>query len=882
MYIYFDTNGTIKEVINDESIRRGSSDYNKIYCYLEGNPDIDDIWYLQKNPDGTLTNEVSFVDNVVTKAIPYDSHRDMKYFQDFEEYQFYVFTLSSSYLSQNGLVVATIRVAENNTLWALGELTFNVQENVIKDDNGITQSQYDYLLLAYASRTLNATTGQDLDTLIEQKVETNVGEKAEQLEDAFEQFKEETTEDIDNRLNAQDEQIRDLGQLQPNGTATSSVILAKTSADGIWVATDNGHWYYWNGTQYVDGGVYQANINVDYNMSTSSINPVINEVIGNEFLQTKNYLKNYFDDNFIYYGLVVVEGSNRYVTKELPVINIKKNEVIHISFSNVTNYNSSSYICLVRFYDENDTLLEQTSILYNNYSNFAYTSHQDSSYCKILLAPAPDGALATGKAYYYGINIWKNDLTFNLNENIKYAPFDNFKQEYDSFINKYRPYNIRLKSSSYVNPVYLIDNHIFSCEKVNLVSNGIVTEGIEILCVPPIKNAWIYAKASRSFGTDFISRITITMDDNTTSAVRTFTSGETISIYIPENAVQIVFTFPICWSYDTILEENQEVEITDIDVWYEDGVKETIGKGDIVYKGYEKINLGLNEYHCKTTNIDKKTFAEWQEIIGDTSSITNNCQSMAIYNDYVFNFSALNDVYILSLTDSSYEYHANFPNSAHCNSAQFINVFYDENDDYPLLLISNCEINNNIDYNTLSVVRVIENNGTFTFTLVKTITFKDNSFKWGGSIVFDEAHNRFISMTNKNGAYNVFVNNPNIFLTFEAPNSWIDGVDETIENGELLFEIPHLVLQGFAIENNQLIFGAQIYNTDNYWKNKANFTGSSVFIMNMNGELKNILKVNRVEVEGVYVYKNELYCQSHLSISTNVNDECLWVDKYTF
>lgn len=151
MYIYFDKNRTIKEVINDESIRKGSSDYNKIYCYLEGNPDIDDIWYLQKNPDGTLTNEVSFVDNIVTKSIPYDSKRDMKYFQDFEEYKFYVFTLSSSYLSQNGLVVATIRVAENNTLWALGELTFNVQANIVNSDNDITQSQYDYLLLTISS-----------------------------------------------------------------------------------------------------------------------------------------------------------------------------------------------------------------------------------------------------------------------------------------------------------------------------------------------------------------------------------------------------------------------------------------------------------------------------------------------------------------------------------------------------------------------------------------------------------------------------------------------------------------------------------------------------------------------------------------------------------
>lgn len=238
MYIYFDTNGTIKEVINDESIRRGSSDYNKIYCYLEGNPDIDDIWYLQKNPDGTLTNEVSFVDNIVTKAIPYDAKRDMKYFQDFEEYQFYVFTLSSSYLSQNGLVVATIRVAENNTLWALGELTFNVQANVINSDNDITQSQYDYLLLAYASRTLNEQTANDLYNTIEQLVIANIG-------------------------------------VTPSVFDTSANILALTSNQGVAVATDTGYIYHWNGENSIyenTGLLYVGDINGYAKVDGSNVN----------------------------------------------------------------------------------------------------------------------------------------------------------------------------------------------------------------------------------------------------------------------------------------------------------------------------------------------------------------------------------------------------------------------------------------------------------------------------------------------------------------------------------------------------------------------------------------------------------------------------------
>ena len=51
---------------------------------------------------------------------------------------------------------------------------------------------------------------------------------------------------------------RNLFSLKPSGTDTSSNILSYTSNKGIYVATNNGHWYYWNGTQYVDGGQFQA------------------------------------------------------------------------------------------------------------------------------------------------------------------------------------------------------------------------------------------------------------------------------------------------------------------------------------------------------------------------------------------------------------------------------------------------------------------------------------------------------------------------------------------------------------------------------------------------------------------------------------------------
>ena len=240
MYIYFDTNGTIKEIVNDKSIRNGSNEANKIYCYLEGEPEIDDIWYLQKLPSGELSNEVSFKNSTITKAIPYDAKRDMKYFKDFEQYKFYVFTLNTFLTSQKGLNIATIRVSVDNTMWALGELTFNVQENVINVDNGITQSQYDYLLLAYASRTLNEQVGRNLNDLIDDKIEAKLG---------------------------------DLASGSPKVFDTEYNIEHMQDDEGIAVATDTGDIWVWNDTQeeYVNTNYkYIADVSLFYTKTESN------------------------------------------------------------------------------------------------------------------------------------------------------------------------------------------------------------------------------------------------------------------------------------------------------------------------------------------------------------------------------------------------------------------------------------------------------------------------------------------------------------------------------------------------------------------------------------------------------------------------------------
>jgi len=144
MFIYFDRNGVLQEVINDKSARLGDLNANEIYVYVD-EVELDDIWLTLKRPDGTLSVEKSFIANKVVREIPYDPKRDMKFFKDYKEYEFYKFTISDE-ITIEGVYQATIRMTYEDTLSALGVLVFKAETGVIKSDQNITQAQYDYLI----------------------------------------------------------------------------------------------------------------------------------------------------------------------------------------------------------------------------------------------------------------------------------------------------------------------------------------------------------------------------------------------------------------------------------------------------------------------------------------------------------------------------------------------------------------------------------------------------------------------------------------------------------------------------------------------------------------------------------------------------------------
>lgn len=150
MYVYFDKNGVLQEIVNDKAIRAADLNADMIYIYVEDDIDVDDIFCTIKKTDGTYTTEKSIVDNVVTKEIPYNKNRDMKYFKDYTKYKFYVYTFDEQVYT--GLNYMTIRIFVNDSIYAQGIVTFNVEDSIVKSDYNITQSQYDYLLLNFASK----------------------------------------------------------------------------------------------------------------------------------------------------------------------------------------------------------------------------------------------------------------------------------------------------------------------------------------------------------------------------------------------------------------------------------------------------------------------------------------------------------------------------------------------------------------------------------------------------------------------------------------------------------------------------------------------------------------------------------------------------------
>lgn len=96
---------------------------------------------------------------------------------------------------------------------------------------------------------------------------------------------------IDNTVeDAVEDKIDDLVGGEPKVVDTAAHILAYTENKGICLGSDTGHYYYWNGTGYVDGGVYLSNYGLYYATFTDSdISSFDSEYISGGSITTPTY-----------------------------------------------------------------------------------------------------------------------------------------------------------------------------------------------------------------------------------------------------------------------------------------------------------------------------------------------------------------------------------------------------------------------------------------------------------------------------------------------------------------------------------------------------------------------------------------------------------------
>lgn len=257
----------------------------------------------------------------------------------------------------------------------------------------------------------------------------------------------------------------------------------------------------------------------------------------------------------------------------------------------------------------------------------------------------------------------------------------------------------------------------------------------------------------------------------------------------------------------------------------------------------------------------------------DCGSLTQWNQSMAVYKNTAFLFldtkaeAAANAGYsfvVIDLTTKEIIFRGETPTrNCHNNNAQFLNVFYETGDNYPLLLLSRGDYPDSPDAGKCYVVRITELDNVFKLSIVKTISCTIEQAKYNGSWVTDNRGNLFL-YTLTLGTWEMPETEGNKFtiIRFDMFNP-LDPTDLIISVDDLkgLSILDYCIFQGGDSFEGKLLFPIGKYTKIN-GKNAIS-KGNIIAIINpFTGVVEGTIPSDYLENEGISVYGNKVFVSS--------------------
>lgn len=689
--------------------------------------------------------------------------------------------------------------------------TVNHQNEVINDFIDQFNALHDYVYDYFENLNVQAEIDNKLDEMYANG----------QLDLLFSKYVNDYVDATNLKIDTLEEKVNALNDLSPEVVSSTS---AMTDQSKIYLNTSDGYWYYYNGTQFVQGGLYNSDA------TSSAIKWYLNDVASDG-----NNLHNPFTS--VMGSLATADGaysssSTYWVTDYIPIDQAKMVVVGNYWRVGTLLYNND----LVNFYKvvffDEDKVRNGAITTVSPYIQLNATNHPeyaDIRYMRIQFAVS-----TIPYENRYEVKLSPCDATDNSNATGGQLTASKYTAIYNDGIATGTIESSRLANNLYIDNKYnMIKNGINPFNVTDFgygtieTANGATTYNTsrlntcKIIRIPggtsiKLDNQWMMLAFAYSENGAYSGR---------------FVANWTDAVYFPADTyARLIFKNDSLSTLTTVNEIKSLISNTSI----------TRDTGNFVYSG-NKVEL---EFKYSAVNTGLPTFGQDGASYDDNYITFNNS---GYYKVYTMNGDLLK-------TSTALDQVATY--APHANSVCFGNERYEESDKYPLLYV-NAYNNTTLPLGACYVYRLLDN---MTTTLEQQIIIDFTSEPiWAGDGESVRPYGNFIVDTDNSKLYAyVMIDSLNVtrFFKFNLPK---------LSDGAIIHLSEEDIEDYFDIEWMYYMQGVTYYNNKIYASCGFSRDDCKLYAIDLiNKRISSDIPLGGFvgEPETVLVYNNELYVSS--------------------